>query len=236
MALKHKLNKEEFEKLSDEIKAEYISDGEGYKLDVLGLEDTGPLKRALERERENGKTLQEKLSEKESEIAKLGDPKKIQDISTLQKSYEKRLEEQKNEFEGKLSKSNAFIKNTLVDSKAEGLARELGGERNWKVMLPHVKSRLAADLDNDEPQTRVLDDKGQISASTMADLKKEFIANKDFSGIIVGSKASGGAPSTNPSNKFGGGANPNPEQTDFSKMSPQQMAAHIQANKEAAGE
>ena len=39
MALKKKLNKSEFDKLSDAIKQEYIEDGEGYRLDVDGEED-----------------------------------------------------------------------------------------------------------------------------------------------------------------------------------------------------
>lgn len=235
MALKIKLSKEEFEKLGDSIKAEYITDGDGYKLDVLGLEDTGPLKRAHERVKAEKEELSTKLADAESQIAKLGDPKKIQDIQTLEKSYNKKLEDQKAEYEGKLNKSQTFIKNTLVDSKAESLANQLAG-KNAKLILPHIKARLVADLDNDEPVTRVLDAKGQVSAHSLDDLAKEFVANKDFSAIIVGSKASGGAGNPSPSSKFGGGANPNPEQTDLSKMNASQLAAHISAKKEASGD
>lgn len=236
MALKIKLSKEEFDKLSDGIKAEYIADGDGYKLDVLGLEDTGPLKRAHERVKAELAESKKLLGDAEAQISTLSDPKKAQDINTLTKSYEKRIQDIQAENETKLGKAHGFIKNTLVDSKAEALARDLGGKDNWKLMLPHIKARLAADLDNDEPVTRVLDAKGQVSAHTLEDLKKEFVANKDFSSIIVGSKASGGAGNPSPSSKFGGGANPNPEQTDFSKMNPAQMAAHIAAKKEAAGD
>lgn len=235
MALKIKLNKEEFDKLSDGIKAEYIADGEGYKLDVLGLEDTGPLKRAHERVKAELADSKKALGEAEAQISTLSDPKKAQDINTLTKSYDKKLQDQKEEYESKLNKSNGFIKNTLVDSKAESLASELAG-KNAKILLPHIKARLAADLDNDEPVTRVLDAKGQVSAHTLDDLKKEFVANKDFSSIIVGSKASGGAGNPSPQNKFGGGANPNPEQTDLSKMNPAQLAQHIAAKKEATGD
>lgn len=232
MALKHKLSKEEFEKLSDEIKAEYISDGDGYKLDVLGLEDTGPLKRANERLKVEKNELSTKLTETEGQLAKLADPKKIQDIATLEKSWQSKLDTQKAEFEGKLAKSNSYIRTTLVDSKAEALASELAG-KNAKLILPHIKARLAADLDNDEPVTRVLDAKGQVSAHSLDDLKKEFVANKDFAAIIVGSKASGGGAPTSTTSKFGSGANLNPEQTDLSKMNPTQLAAHIAAKKEA---
>ncbi|WEM33660.1 hypothetical protein PSAKC1_00019 [Pseudomonas phage PSA-KC1] len=50
MALKKKLTKEEHAKLSDALKAEYIEDGDGFRLDVDGDEDTGALKRAKDRE------------------------------------------------------------------------------------------------------------------------------------------------------------------------------------------
>ena len=41
MALKKKLTKAEYEKLSEHIKAEYIEDGDGFRLDIDGDEDTG---------------------------------------------------------------------------------------------------------------------------------------------------------------------------------------------------
>ena len=50
MALKKKLTKAEYEKLSEHIKAEYIEDGDGFRLDIDGDEDTGALKRAKDRE------------------------------------------------------------------------------------------------------------------------------------------------------------------------------------------
>jgi hypothetical protein len=50
MALKLKLAKTEFEKLSAELQAEYIEDGDEYRLDVSGIEDTGALRRAKDRE------------------------------------------------------------------------------------------------------------------------------------------------------------------------------------------
>ena len=40
MALKKKLSKAEYDKLSDAIKAEYIEDGDGFRLDIDGDEDT----------------------------------------------------------------------------------------------------------------------------------------------------------------------------------------------------
>lgn len=235
MALKLKITKEEFDKLSDVIKAEYLTDGEGYKLDALGLEDTGPLKRAHERVKAELADVNNKLSDAEKQISTLFDPKKAQDINLLTKSYEKKLEDQKAEFEATNKKNTGFITKTLLDSKAESLANELAG-KNAKLILPHIKSRLAADFEGDEPVTRVLDDKGQVSASTIDDLKKEFVANKDFSSIIIGSKASGGAGNPKQSTQFNGGANPNEKPADLSKMNPRELADHIKAKKESESE
>jgi hypothetical protein len=67
---------------------------------------------------------------------------------------------------------------------------------------------------------------------TIDELSAEFVANKDFSAIITGSKASGGAgkPSQN-----GGGAPKNPGQSDkpadLSKMNPAELAAFIKEAK-----
>lgn len=235
MALKLKISKEEFEKLSDVIKAEYLSDGEGYKLDALGLEDTGPLKRAHERVKAELSDVNAKLSDAEKQISTLSDPKKAQDIKLLTTSYEKKLADQQAEFEATNKKNTGFITKTLLDSKAESLATELAG-KNAKLILPHIKQRLAADFEGDEPVTRVLDDKGQVSASTIDDLKKEFVANKDFSSIIVGSRASGGAGNQKQNLQFNGGANQNEQSADLSKMTPQQLAAHITAKKESQSE
>ena len=65
MALKKKLTKEEHSKLSDHLKAEYIEDGDGdgFRLDIDGDEDTGALKRAKDREAQLRRDAEAKLRE-----------------------------------------------------------------------------------------------------------------------------------------------------------------------------
>ena len=53
-------------------------------------------------------------------------------------------------------------------------------------------------------KTRILDKDGNPTAQTFDDLEKEFLANKDFAPILVGSKGSGGGAN---GNNGGGGAN-----------------------------
>ena len=65
---------------------------------------------------------------------------------------------------------------------------------------------------------------------TMEDLKKEFLTNKEYSSILIGSKASGGgAPRTGKS--FGSAEDGKP--VILATLKPGELAARITANKEA---
>jgi hypothetical protein len=86
--LKLKITKEEFEALPDAIKAEYKTSGEGYSLDVTGIEDTGALKRAKDRESELRKEAENKLAVAEARVVELESDTSKKDVATLTRSYE----------------------------------------------------------------------------------------------------------------------------------------------------
>jgi hypothetical protein len=230
MALKKKLSKAEYEKLSDTIKAEYIEDGDGFRLDIDGDEDTGALKRAKDREAQLRRDAEAKLREAQEELDRINgdDARKKGDIATLEKSWQKKLDDTKAEYEGKVSKLTAHTTKTLVDNVATQIATKISNAP--ALLLPHIKSRLQADFEGDAPVTRVLDKDGKPSAMTVEELAAEFVANKDFSAIITASKASGGA--GKPSNNSGGGAPNNSDKpADLASMNPAQLAEHIKASK-----
>ena len=230
MALKKKLTEAEYEKLSEHIKAEYIEDDEGFRLDIDGDEDTGALKRAKDREAQLRREAETKLREAQEQLDALGndDARKKGDIQTLEKSWQKKLEDQKSEYEGKVSKLTAHTTKTLVDNVATQIATKISNAP--ALLLPHIKSRLQADFEGEAPVTRVLDKDGKVSAMTVEELSAEFVANKDFSAIITASKASGGA--GKPSNSNGGGApNNSHKPADLASMNPAQLAEHIKASK-----
>ena len=230
MALKKKLTKEEHAKLSDHIKAEYIEDGDGFRLDIDGDEDTGALKRAKDREAQLRRDAEAKLREAQEELDRINgdDARKKGDIATLEKSWQKKLDDTKAEYEGKVSKLTTHTTKTLVDNVATQIATKISNAP--ALLLPHVKSRLQADFEGDSPVTRVLDKDGKPSAMTVEELAAEFVANKDFSAIITASKASGGA--GKPSNNNGGGApNQSDKPADLASMNPAQLAEHIKASK-----
>lgn len=201
MALKKRIKKEEFEKLSDVLKSEYVADGDEYRLDLDGDEDTGALKRAKDREKELRQQAEAKLREAQEELEKLtgDDARKKGDIATLEKSWSKKLDEQKSSYEEKLGKLTSHAKKNLIDNVANEIATKF---KNPKLMLPHIKARLAADFDADEPKTRILDKDGKPSAMSIEDLSNEFVANPDFSDMVIASKGSGSA-KQNPSKPAG---------------------------------
>jgi hypothetical protein len=187
-----KLTKEQYDTLPDSVKVLFKAEGDGY-VQVAAPDPSDELKRAKDREKERAKAAEQKNRELEDRIAELetGKARKDGDIEALEKSWQQKLDTQKTEFEGKLAKKDGFLKDNLITSKAQALAAELS-PNHASLLLPHITPRLTADLDGDNPTTKVLDATGQLSALTLDDLKKEFLANDDFKSIVVGSKATGG--------------------------------------------
>lgn len=194
----YKLSKEQFDQLPEFMKENYKTEGDSYvPKEVLappGYESPdaiAELKRAKDRETQEAKSAREKAASLQSKLDEISadDKRKIGDIDGLDKSWNDKFEAQKAEYESKLSGKDKFITEQLVDNVASVIANDISVSPN--VILPHIKSRLAADMDGDSPKTVVLDPSGQRSAATLEELKKEFMTNDDFSNIIKGTNASG---------------------------------------------
>ncbi|MAQ09588.1 MAG: hypothetical protein CMQ11_07115 [Gammaproteobacteria bacterium] len=224
MALKFKINKAKYDALSDELKNEYIAgekDGE-YVLDVAELpqgEDVEPVKRALASEREKNKNLTSKVRELQTTIDNAPD-----------------VEALKTEHGKEVGKYKSFTEKTLIDNAALALATKIS--TSPALLLPHIKSRLIADMTGDEPVTKVLGADGKPSDMTIDKLGEEFVANADFKTIIKASNGTGGGTPPNPSVKpLGGGMPPKTgeqgDAPDFSKLPPKDFAAHLKAKAEA---
>jgi hypothetical protein len=238
MALKKKITKAEYEKLNEVFKAEYIEDGDGFRLDVDGEEDTGALKRAKDREAQLRKDAEKALKEAQDQLDALGsdDARKKGDIETLEKSWKAKLEAEQTAHTATKTKFQGVFKKNLVDAKATEIATKIS--KVPSLLARVIKDRLTVDFDGDEPVTKVLDANGQPSALTLEDLQKELVANADYADIIIASKASGGA--GKPTAK-GGGAPANPggnadKPVDLASMNPKDLAAHIEAKKAAESE
>lgn len=236
MALKRKLTKTQHDKLSDDLKKEYKADGDEFVLDVDGDEDTGALKRAKDREKLRADEAETERDELRAENEKL-EKGKAGDVRKLQKAHETERTELTTKHTGELTKRDSFITRQLKTGTAERIAATLN-PKSPRIFVPHLEARITVDLSGDEPKTIILgaDGKpGMVDGKPMTaeQLQAEFVANKDFAGMIVGSKASGGAGAT----KTGGGGAPaqnNGQQPpSLATMPARQLAAEIKARKEA---
>jgi len=229
MALKKKMTKEDHANLPDHLKSEYIEDGEGYRLDIDGDEDNGALKRAKDREVQLRRDAESKLKAAQDQLDALGsdDARKKGDIQTLEKSWQKKIDDQRAGYEDRLGKLTAHTKTQLVDSVAMQIASKISSAP--AIMLPHIKARLAADFDGDSPVTRVIGADGSLSSMSIDALSAEFVANKDFSAIILASKATGGAGST--SRSPAGSAPDSVKPLNLATMSPKVLSDLITASK-----
>jgi hypothetical protein len=240
MALQRRLTKEQYSKLSDALKFEYVEDGDGWRLDVSGEEDTGSLKRAKDREVQLRREAEEKLKEAETRLSEIegDDARKTGDVKTLEKSWQKKRDDDNAAWQkkydadlkaanDKLSKLSDYTKKQLIDAQASALSTELvKAGINPKILVPHIKSRLSVDFEGDEPKSLILDATGKPSKATYDELKAEFVANKDFSDIIAGTKATGGGANrvkTETTNHQGSADKP----IDLSRLNPADMVAHL---------
>lgn len=196
--------------LPPEVANEYTEQEDGsFRLELIGLEDTGALKRAKEHEKTQRKAaqtqvteLQSKVEDLEEQIAALGDPAKNSvDAAKLAK-----LEKQLIEAQGKLTTRETELMGEISRLTSTAEATRLVNELTDfpDLMLHAVQSRLTTVMENGKAVVKVLDADGDVSAMTLEELKVELENNTKFAPVLRGSKGSGsGAPGTGLGNTQG---------------------------------
>lgn len=226
MALKRKIKKEEFEKLSEVLQAEYVEKDGDYVLDVEGIEDTGPLKRAKIREQERRKELEKEADQLREKLEKIesDDAYKRGDIEKLQKGWDSERSKIQEKYESDISAKSLYIETTLVDNVALKFANEHFTKPG--LVLPHIKSRLqAVGINENNPKTVILDSAGKPSNLDLEGLKKEFVDNPEFSDIMVGSNATGSGTSKTRTVKAGGSNDSS--KVELSKLSNSELVEYM---------
>jgi hypothetical protein len=208
MPLKAKISDSDFQSLDESLKSLYVKEGNDYKIDIEGYvveKDPAALLNAKEHEkrlRQEAESMLKKLQEeikgqqdalkKAQEEAELEKARKSGDISSIQKSFETKIAEMQKQQSDQLTRYREAVAKAELDRVANQIAGKIGVDANAAtLLLPHVKARLQADMNEDLPKIRVLDSNGELSIGSVDDLQKEFIANPAFGAIIVGSKATG---------------------------------------------
>lgn len=243
MALKRKIDKEEFDELDKVLQAEYTKDGDDY---ILDAEDDGESKttdkerRAFTRTKQELKEAKAKLKEASDKLKALEDDdddatskRKKQDIETLTKAHADELAEVETAAQEKIDKAKRVLAEKMIDAASSEMANAISTKP--KYIMREIRDRLTVDFDDDdEPSLVVKNAKGKPSEMTLEQLRKEFVANKEYADIMIASKASGGnAPRKATDQKLGNAGASEDSPPDFSKMSGKQLAAHIKEKREA---
>lgn len=184
-----------------DVAKEYIAQDDGtFKLDLVGLEDTGALKRAKEHEKKKRQAAETRVTELTSEIedlqeqvAALGDPKN----KGLSDGEKIKLEKQITNLTGQLtareSELMGEINRLTSTSKAQSIVSQLSDHPD--LLLPVVQRRLKTVMEDGKAVVKILDEDGDESYMSEEDLIKEIKSNKKYAPILRGSQGSGsGAP------------------------------------------
>ncbi len=218
--------------LDDGVKALYEKTGDKYTLKVDGLpkgEDVDGLKKKVDELLAEKKAAKKAAEEAEAarRVAEEEAARKNGDVEALERSWAAKLEKRERELAGQIDTLQGSITTMTVDNVAVRLANEIAVPGSADLLIPHIKSRLAAEQRDGQFVTVVRDAAGKPSAATLDDLKTEFTTNPAFAPVIVGSKASGGGAS-------GGGHGGGAAQGDMGG-SPEQRRAAIAARLKASG-
>lgn len=238
MAIKFKLTKAEYDKLDDTLKGEYTLVGDSATLDLEG----GPDAKAGDKfaaERDRRRAAEKRANDAESKITELED--KFGDVNTTIAQYDKKVAAAEKKAADAEAKYTGYVSTNVVDKVASDLAGKLS-KTAPKLLLPHIKARLAADFTGESPTTVVLGADGKPSTVTLDALEKEFRDNKEFAAIITVSQASGGGASLRGTNNNGNagfagnngnGGNQGP--APLATMNSRDLAARITERRAAQG-
>lgn len=195
-----KIDKAKFDALPDVMKAEYKVDPNNANEYLLDTDEAKELLAARDREKKRADDLQaaadaaaaetKRITEEAAEaVAKAAREKG--DITAIEKSWQSKIDAAKADSDKALAALQEKLRKLLVHDRAVMMAAEISTVPS--LMVAVIEARLSAEIEGDEPVTRVLGTDGKPSALTLDDLRKELVANKEYATIIKASGSSGGS-------------------------------------------
>jgi len=239
MKLKKILDKAAYDALTDDVKKLYDKSGDKFILQVED-DDAAEALRARDHEKRRADKAEKELNELKVQIeeltgqveeltAKDGDKKNT--VEAVEAKWQKKFDKEIGAEKANVERLSGQLKKLLVENKALELANKISTAP--AVILPHIRARLQADLDGDEPVTVVLDKDGKASALTIDKLEKEFVDSPDFKSIIKSNLGSGGGANNRTQDRNSGGALPD-KSKPFQSLSMEEKLARISARVEGA--
>lgn len=221
--LKRKIDKAAYDAMPDILKAEYKANGDGYVLDCDDATELLQARDNANRERDTALASVNEIKQqlKDAKTALTAAQSGGNDFTAMENSYKTKIAT----LESSLADANTKLTAASRDLKCGPVADKIASAFTAPAL---IKDRIMARLDIDprSGEVRILDAAGKPSAATSDDLRKEFVDNPDYKAIVVASKASGSADAGN-RNSGGSAPTPPPENTPLSRMTPQQLAAHM---------
>ena len=129
-------------------------------------------------------TEKRKAEQAEKDALAQEQARKKGDFDTLEKQYQDKIAK----LEAEIVERDKQRDSDLVKSEALKLASSLSdNEHNQEILQMLIEKRLTAE----NGQVKVVDDLGNATISTIADLKNEISTSGKFDSLITGTKASG---------------------------------------------
>lgn len=157
------------------------------------------------------RSMEEKLQEIQNKKAHDGG-----DFEQLYKSSQQKVEELKQE--------NQTILGKIAKEKVTGVANKLAADLAEGANVELLSAFIAPRLKYTDEGVKVLDDAGELTVSSIDDLKNEFIKDSKFSALLKGNKSSGGGAKGGNSN---GSADNTISRSDFNNMPPSKQMEFI---------
>lgn len=130
--------------------------------------------------------------------------------------------EQAAQYKEQLDNLTSTIANEKRNNEAMKIAAQLADGYNAELLGEKIAQRLKY---TDEG-VKILDSNGQLTVSTVEDLKTEFQNNERFASLLKGNQSSGGGAA---GGKSGGAATNVIPRADFDSMSPIKQMEHVKS-------
>ena len=145
------------------------------------------------------------------EQARIDALKKNGDIESLEKSWKERLDAREAELLQQIQEKNEALYKETVEVKALNIAGAIK-ESARPLAMGYIKSRLRL---GDDGIVRVVDEQGNLTASTIDEFKESLKTNPMFQDIVIVNTNSGGGAA---GSGFGGGAAKKPNEYSVQEM------------------
>lgn len=145
------------------------------------------------------------------EQARIDSLKKNGDIESLEKSWAERLQAREAELLQQIQEKNEALYKETVEVKALNIAGAIK-ESARPLAMGYIKSRLRL---GDDGIVRVVDEQGNLTASTIDEFKESLKTNPMFQDIVIVNTNSGGGAA---GSGFGGGAAKKPNEYSVQEM------------------